>query len=173
MWAQGRFVTVDLARRARSQLTSRPRREPGVRRELSSGSCQELATPAGGGLARRAMTKPILVVEDDAATREFVVQALVFEGYRVLAAADGQEALELVERHEPGLILVDVLMPRLDGITFAHLYQARPGPHAPILVLTAALHPGAVAQKMSAAASLAKPFDLEELLALVTRFVPS
>jgi two-component system, chemotaxis family, chemotaxis protein CheY len=117
------------------------------------------------------VAKPILIVDDDAATREFIRQALDDEGYAVLVAADGQQALEIVNGSEPGLILLDAVMPRIDGMTFAHLYRARLGPHAPIVALTASLDPVRAANNMLAAATLAKPFDLDELLGLVARLL--
>jgi CheY-like chemotaxis protein len=84
-------------------------------------------------------------------------------------ARGGAVALELVEGEPPSLILLDMRMPVMDGWTFARAYRARPGPYAPILVLTAARDPETRAAEIQADGCLSKPFDLEDLLNLVDR----
>ena len=119
--------------------------------------------------------RPILVVDDDEPLRRLLFWTLTDEGYAVLAAADGAVALALVHAEPPGLNLLDMRMPVMDGWEFARRYRARPGPHAPIICVTAAPDAAAVAARgaqIGAVASLSKPFDLEELLALVRRYVP-
>jgi CheY-like chemotaxis protein len=118
--------------------------------------------------------RPILVVDDDAAVRQLLIGLLTEEGYRVLDAPDGAAALARVQVTAPSLILLDMRMPVLDGWEFARRYRAGPGPHAPIICVTAAVDAGAVAARgaqIGAVASLSKPFDLDELLAVVRRHV--
>ncbi len=113
--------------------------------------------------------RPILVVEDDEAILRSIEQILADEGYAVVAASHGKEALELIERIPPRLILLDMKMPVMDGWEFAAAYHQRHGPHAPILVLTAARDSAARAAEIAAAGYIAKPFDLDILLDLVRR----
>ena len=112
----------------------------------------------------------VLVVEDDDALREAVVAALEDEGYAVLAAPNGLAALDVVARSAPLAILLDMRMPIMDGWEFARAYRERPGPHAPIIVFTAARDAGRWAAEIDADAYLAKPFNLNDLLALVERY---
>jgi len=88
------------------------------------------------------------------------------EGYRVLSAANGQEALNQVRQAPPDLILLDMLMPVMDGATFARTYHQQAGSHAPIVVM-AATEPERRAADIGAAAYLSKPFDVADVLHLV------
>ena len=119
------------------------------------------------------MTAParILVVDDDEGILGFVSEALADEGYEVLAAMDGAEALELAARQPPALILLDMRMPVMDGWQFAEAYRTRPGPHAPIIVMTAARDAPGIANEIHAQGYLAKPFTLNDLLTLAERYV--
>ncbi len=114
--------------------------------------------------------KCILIVDDDDAIRELVSMALGDEGYEVLAAWHGEEALALAEKTPPDLILLDMRMPVMDGWEFAQTYRERGGPQAPIVVLTAARDAAEAAAQIGAAGYLAKPFDLEALLSTVARY---
>ena len=87
----------------------------------------------GGGYAGA-----ILVVEDDADLRFLIAESLTDEGYTVVTAPHGAAALDCVARARPSAILLDMRMPVMDGWAFARAYRARPGPHAPIIVCTAA-----------------------------------
>ncbi|MEU0545415.1 response regulator transcription factor [Nocardia sp. NPDC005978] len=108
----------------------------------------------------------VLVVEDDPNVRSTLDQLLRFEGYRVLLAGDGQEALETLAADRPDLAVVDVVMPRLDGLSLCRALRRR-GDRLPILVLTARHQVGDRVAGLDAGADdyLAKPFDTEELLA--------
>jgi PAS domain S-box-containing protein len=83
-------------------------------------------------------TRPVLVVEDDGAIREIVRRALSQEGLRVLEAANGREALERLEESPPSLILLDLMMPELDGFGFIdELRRREEWSKIPVVVLTA------------------------------------
>jgi two-component system, chemotaxis family, chemotaxis protein CheY len=112
-------------------------------------------------------TRPILLVDDDNGIREFVNLALSDEGYAVMTASHGAAALALIADHPPALILLDMRMPVMDGWEFARVYRQRPGPHAPIIVVTAARESAERASQIEADGVLSKPFRLAELLAAV------
>jgi two-component system, chemotaxis family, chemotaxis protein CheY len=116
------------------------------------------------------MAFTVLVVDDDATIRQFIEMALTDQGYQVLTAEHGQAALDVVPRSRPGLILLDMRMPVMDGWGFAEAYRRTPAPHAPIIVLTAARDADESAREIGADACLAKPFDLRDLLGLIQRY---
>ena len=111
---------------------------------------------------------PILVVDDDDAIRQTVAEILEIEGYRVAAAANGQEALERVGEVKPSLVLLDMRMPIMDGWGFARELRQR-GIKLPILVMTAAQNARSLAEEIGADGYVAKPFDLDDLLGKVER----
>lgn len=111
----------------------------------------------------------ILVVDDDRGIREFVHSVLADEGYEVAEAVDGRDALQQADVARPDVILLDMRMPVMDGWEFARTYRQRPGPHAPIVIVTAALDVARDAKDIGADGFLAKPFHLDDLLALVER----
>lgn len=122
-------------------------------------------TPPGLTSAR-----PVLVVDDDESLRALIVDTLRDEGYRLAIARDGLEALERVAADPPGLILLDWMMPRLNGEGFAtELRQRHPTLDVPIIVMTA----GGVAHERAASIGahgfLNKPFELAVLLDQVAR----
>ena len=108
----------------------------------------------------------ILVVDDDHAIRSTVIDILNSEGYNVLSAANGAEALELVELHNPDLVLLDMRMPVLDGWGFAKALAAR-SLSLPIVVMTAAQDARQWGREVAAVGVLAKPFDVGEMLDIV------
>jgi CheY-like chemotaxis protein len=112
----------------------------------------------------------ILVVDDDTSIRSFVEMALDGEGYAVSTATNGAQALAVTGQLQPDLILLDMRMPVMDGWTFARKYRDQAGPHAPIVVITAATDAGQRAAEIQADGFLGKPFDLDELLGLVSRY---
>ena len=115
------------------------------------------------------MSGRVLVVDDDTAIREFVALALQDEGYAVATAADGREALERCAAFGPDLVLLDLNMPGLDGWqTRARLRET--APRLPVVFMTAGQHAASEAARHDAAGALPKPFDLDQLLALVARF---
>jgi two-component system, chemotaxis family, chemotaxis protein CheY len=115
----------------------------------------------------RPVTRPILVVDDDDVIAMTVAALLSEEGYAVVTAANGEEALERVARERPCLILLDMKMPVMDGWSFAAAYRRLPGPHAPILMMTAARDAHSRAAEIFADGYVDKPFDIDDLLARV------
>ncbi|MFI6156244.1 response regulator transcription factor [Kitasatospora sp. NPDC051170] len=110
----------------------------------------------------------LLVVDDEPALRDALESSLAFEGYEVATATDGYEALESVERDKPDLVLLDIMMPRMDGLTAVRRMRSR-GDTVPVLMLTArdAVGDRVTGLDVGADDYLAKPFELDELLARV------
>jgi two-component system response regulator MprA len=108
----------------------------------------------------------ILIAEDDRAVRESIERALGFEGHRIVTAADGAEALRLAADEAPDVIVLDVMMPAVDGLEVCRRLRAG-GDRTPILVLTARHTVSDRVAGLDAGADdyLVKPFALEELLA--------
>jgi two-component system, OmpR family, response regulator MprA len=108
----------------------------------------------------------ILVVDDDRAVRESLRRSLAFNGYSVVLAQDGLEALEMIGSDRPDALVLDVMMPRLDGLEVCRQLRST-GDDLPILVLTARDSVSERVAGLDAGADdyLPKPFALEELLA--------
>jgi two-component system response regulator MprA len=119
----------------------------------------------------------VLVVDDDKAVRESLRRSLEFNGFDVSLAADGAEALAGIGAAQPDVVVMDVMMPRLDGVEATKAMRAA-GHDLPILVLTARDAVGDRVEGLDAGADdyLTKPFALAELLArlraLLRRVVP-
>ncbi len=110
----------------------------------------------------------ILVVDDEQAVRESLRRSLSFNGYEVWLASDGQQAVDLVHKEEPDLIVLDVNMPIMDGLEVCRVLRGE-GWSRPILILTARDGVSDRVTGLDAGADdyLPKPFALEELLARV------
>ncbi|MBX6391467.1 MAG: response regulator transcription factor [Frankia sp.] len=108
----------------------------------------------------------VLVVDDDAAVRQSLERSLRFEGYEVATAADGAAALDLIARDRPDIVVLDVMMPRMDGLEACRQLRAR-GDDLPVLMLTArdGLADRVSGLDVGADDYLVKPFALEELFA--------
>jgi DNA-binding response OmpR family regulator len=109
----------------------------------------------------------ILAADDDPQLLRLVTRNLQLEGFEVLAAGDGQRALELIEAHGPDLALLDVMMPKLDG--FSVLQRVREYSALPIIIVTARGQDQDKVHGLDLGADdyLTKPFSIEELLARV------
>ena len=108
----------------------------------------------------------ILVADDDKSVRESLVRALTLEGYAVVAANDGAKALDLVKTERPDVVVLDVMMPAVDGLTVCRVLRAEKN-RVPVLMLTARTETSDRVAGLDAGADdyLPKPFALEELLA--------
>jgi len=112
----------------------------------------------------------ILVVEDDQDTLEAIATILDIEGFKVLTAGNGQEALELLKTHNPGVVLLDLMMPVLSGWEFLRHRRMQPQLAKIPVILTSAVIDGATgAQAEGADAVLRKPVDIAQLVGLVRR----
>jgi len=116
------------------------------------------------------MTHPlVLVVDDDPDILDAICDILEGEGYRVARARHGVEALERVDAEPPAIILLDLMMPVMDGLAFAQALRERPGKEGiPIVVISADGNPQRAAS-VDAAGYLAKPFDIDALLSQVAQ----
>lgn len=110
----------------------------------------------------------VLVAEDDTQVRESLERALRFEGYVVVSAPDGAAALAAVDDHQPDIIVLDVSMPLVDGLSVCRRLRAR-GDQIPVLMLTARGEIEDRVAGLDAGADdyLPKPFALDELLARI------
>ena len=120
------------------------------------------------------MFKKVVVAEDDDAIAHMVNMALGDAGYLCLRAVDGEEALRLVRAHDPDLLILDVMMPRLDGLEVARRLKADVmWSRTPILMLTALASVDNQVEGLEAGADayMAKPFDLREFSARVKALI--
>jgi CheY-like chemotaxis protein len=118
---------------------------------------------------------PILVVDDEAEIRFVISELLSEEGYTVAQAANGREALIYLQAANPlpSLIILDLMMPIMNGWDFLQVRQHK-SLLAPIpIVVVSAAHRQATADALGVQATVAKPFDLERLLATIQRYSPS
>jgi two-component system response regulator MprA len=108
----------------------------------------------------------ILVVDDEPEIRQLLKEVLELDGYRVTPAADGREALPLALREQPDLIITDIRMPKLDGLTLCKaLRKNRDTTHIPILILTTLNTAADMAASFAAGADdfLPKPLNPDEI----------
>jgi two-component system response regulator MprA len=115
----------------------------------------------------RAGERLVLVVDDDPDILQTLGLCLSSEGYRVLMAANGKEALDILDREHPSVILLDLMMPVMDGWQFVAELEHRGRRDMPLLILSADRSVQGHAKQLRANAHLAKPFDLDELLGKV------
>jgi two-component system, chemotaxis family, chemotaxis protein CheY len=124
------------------------------------------------GPSQRSQTaaRRVLVVDDDPDILDALSEILEAEGYDVQRARNGREALQRLEQGLPDLVLLDLMMPVMDGWEFAR--SLAPGARPPIIVLSADRNVSAKAKEIGALGWLAKPFELSELLDAVRSVVP-
>ncbi|MFF4762805.1 response regulator transcription factor [Streptomyces sp. NPDC001292] len=112
------------------------------------------------------MPQTVLLAEDDRAIRHALERALTLEGYDVTAVADGVEALAHAHKNPPDILLLDVMMPGIDGLQVCRVLRAE-GDRTPILMLTALVETADRIAGLDAGADdyVVKPFDVEEVFA--------
>lgn len=119
------------------------------------------------------MAEPlILLVDDEPSIRETVSFILEMEGYRVVTAENGEEALEKIRRLQPPVVLLDAMMPRRDGFDVCRTVKSDPALATTKIVMLTALGQKADQERAMAAGAdfyVTKPFDEEDLLALLGR----
>lgn len=113
------------------------------------------------------MTWTLLVVDDKLNVREMLKDYLTAQGFRVVTAADGQEALFIARYEKPDLVLLDIMMPQLDGYQFLPAFRRES--NAPVILLTAKLEESDKVQGLELGADdyMTKPFGMRELLARI------
>jgi CheY-like chemotaxis protein len=117
----------------------------------------------------------VLVIEDEAPLRANLVRILSAEGYRVIAAADGDEGLRRVREGRPDLVICDILMPLVDGFGVLAALRSQPETAAiPFIFLTASADKENLARGLRSGANeyVTKPFKIADLLAAVRRGLP-
>jgi DNA-binding response OmpR family regulator len=116
---------------------------------------------------KKGLSNPILVVDDDARISSLIVSTLQDEGYPTISAADGEEALTLTDKHDPVLVILDIMLPKIDGIEVCR--QIRKKSDVPILMLSVKADEFDKILGLSIGADdyLTKPFSPRELTARV------
>jgi len=114
----------------------------------------------------------VLVVEDEDTIGLVVADALADEGYEIRRARNGREALEILRSWLPHLILLDLMMPVMDGWAFRTEQRRLDGPagQVPVIVLSAAREARIRAHELGAVEALSKPFELDQVVAAVGRW---
>jgi two-component system cell cycle response regulator DivK len=117
----------------------------------------------------------VLVVEDNERNRKLVRTILRYRGYEVIECEDGAPVVDLAKKHRPAVILMDIQLPTVDGITALGRLRADPETKAiPVIAVTASVTPGE-REKVTAAgfnAYVGKPIDVDAFGALLDRFIP-
>ena len=119
-------------------------------------------------VAEKSFEAKLLVVDDEPNIRELLTTSLRFAGFDVVPAADGAEALKLAEQHRPDLVVLDVMMPDMDGFTVTRKLRER-GRDMPVLFLTARDETGDKVTGLTVGGDdyVTKPFSLEEVVARI------
>jgi DNA-binding response OmpR family regulator len=115
-------------------------------------------------------TSRVLVVDDEPQIVWMLQFTLEAEGYRTLAAADGRTALDEVRQHHPSVVLLDIMMPVMDGWAFLEELQAIPASERPRVIVVSAcssLRDRSKAAELGADAFVAKPFSVDDLLVVL------
>ena len=128
----------------------------------------------GDGAIRKGSVPKILVVEDNQDNREMVVKVLKFNGYQVVEAVDGEEAIEKARSETPALILLDIFLPKIDGYEVTRRLKGNTNLRSiPIIALTAHAMKGSMEQALAAGCDgyIPKPIDVRELPRQIQHFL--
>ncbi|UCG66426.1 MAG: response regulator [Deltaproteobacteria bacterium] len=122
----------------------------------------------------KAYSPKILVVEDNQDNREMVVKALKFNGYQVVEAVDGEEAIEKAKAEDPDLILLDIFLPKMDGYEATRRLKGDTSlRNIPIIALTAHAMKGSMEEALAVGCDgyISKPIDVRELPKQIQHFL--
>lgn len=122
------------------------------------------------------MVETIQVVDDDSRSRRLTRDLLQLSGYTVIEAVDGEKGVELAKQENPDLILMDIMMPKMDGYTACDaIKRDQITKNIPVVMLTALDYKlnRELAYKLSADGYITKPFSRQELLSAITQFLPT
>ena len=122
------------------------------------------------------MGKVILIVEDDPKSLELTQAVIEASGYSTIAAIDGEQGVKLARDKKPDLILMDIMMPKMDGYAACHAIKIdKLTREIPVIMLTAAGYElnKKLAQNMGASGYVTKPFNIEELQGIINQYLPS
>jgi len=122
----------------------------------------------------KASSPKILVVEDNQDNREMVVKVLKFNGYQVVEAVDGEEAIEKAKAEDPDLILLDIFLPKMDGYEATRRLKGDTSlRNIPIIALTAHAMKGSMEEALAAGCDgyISKPIDVRELPKQIQHFL--
>lgn len=112
------------------------------------------------------MTKTILIADDEEFIVDLLATLLEDEGYLVLRAYDGEQALAVAREHQPALVITDIMMPKMNGLDLAKQLRANQHNHEqPAIILMSAVNPTA---PIADTIYLPKPFDIDRVLELVS-----
>ncbi len=111
----------------------------------------------------------ILLVDDEPAILKVLGIKLRVSGYEVITAISGEEALELIESARPDMVLLDIILPGIDGLQV--LQKVRPSSDLPIIAFSARSENGPKALSLGASDFLTKPFDVDELVRRIERLL--
>ncbi len=117
------------------------------------------------------MDKKKILIADDEPNIRLLVSGMLSQDYIVIAASDGEEAIALARKKKPDLILMDIMMPKMDGYAACSVLKAGPATRAiPVVMLTGVGHElnKKLAKEVGADGYITKPFSMEELLETVT-----
>ena len=120
------------------------------------------------------MAKTILIADDDPNIRKMVEKILRFKGYNVIAAVNGQEALDKVQESKVDLVIVDGLMPILDGFNFSKKVRQEINPDLPIIMMTAVYRKTQYklrSKQWGIDSYLTKPFNVKELISKIESLI--
>lgn len=112
----------------------------------------------------------VLVVDDEADLRELYSVNLKEAGHEVLTATNGAEGLGVVERESPDVVLVDLMMPVMDGYEFLQNLRKMPDRQDTPAIVVSAVATGGYSRKLGASSFMSKPFDADELVDAVERY---
>ncbi len=120
------------------------------------------------------MAKTICVIDDEPGIRAELGNWLKDYGYAVMTAASGSEALKKIRRKRPSLVILDIIMPEIDGLEVLHQLKSDPLTSSiPVIMLTAKMESSTIikAQGLQAADYFMKPFENEEFIRSIRRYV--